>query len=159
MTVTIERPDADEADRLAPILTALCRRAKASWGYPPELLARWADDLRIDAADIVADIVLVGRIQDTAIAGFARLAARPDHTQLKDLWVEPASMGSGVGRALWEAAVAHARTLPFDELRFAADPNAEAFYVHMGAHRTGYAPSEVVDGRTLPLMAFDLRAA
>ncbi len=28
---------------------------------------------------------------------------RADHTQLKDLWVEPAAMGDGVGRALWDS--------------------------------------------------------
>ena len=54
VTVTIERADAAEADELAPVLTALCRRAKAHWGYPADLLARWADDLRIEPADIVA---------------------------------------------------------------------------------------------------------
>ena len=158
MTVRITRASADEAETLAPVLTALCRRAKAHWGYPAELLARWANDLRIDAADIVADMVLVGRTPDTTIAGFARVTTRIDHAQLQDLWIEPAFMGTGCGRALWDAAVDVARTLPFDELRFAADPNAEPFYEHMGAHRTGFAPSEVIDGRTLPLMAFDLRS-
>jgi len=158
VTVTIERAGGDEADELAPVLTALCRRAKAHWGYAPALLVRWADDLRIEPADIVTDAVLVARSPDGGVAGFARITARVDHTQLKDLWVEPASMGTGVGRSLWEAAVVLARSLPFDELRFASDPNAEPFYVHMGARRTGFAPSEVVDGRTLPLMAFGLRA-
>ena len=56
-------------------------------------------------------------------------------------------MGQGVGRALWDAAVAVARTLPFDELRLAADPNAEAFYERMGARRIGEVESEVVNGR------------
>jgi GNAT superfamily N-acetyltransferase len=158
VTVTIERADEVEADLLAPVLTALCRRSKAHWGYPPDLLARWADDLHISPADIVADAVLVARTPDDVVVGFARLGARADHTQLKDLWVEPASIGTGLGRTLWDAAVALARTSPHDELRFAADPNAEPFYRHMGARRIGFAPSEVVDGRTLPLMAFDLRS-
>jgi GNAT superfamily N-acetyltransferase len=158
VTVTIDRAEQDEADALAPVLTALCRRSKAHWGYPPDLLARWADDLHIDSADILADAVLVARTPDDAVVGFARIGARADHTQLKDLWVEPASMGTGVGRSLWDAAVALARSLPHHELRFAADPNAEPFYRRMGARRTGFAASEIVDGRTLPLMAFDLRA-
>jgi Acetyltransferase (GNAT) domain len=68
------------------------------------------------------------------------------------------AMGAGVGRALWAAAVQVARTLPFDELRLAADPNAEQFYARMGARRIGEVGSEVVHGRRLPLMAFDLRA-
>jgi GNAT superfamily N-acetyltransferase len=158
VTISIERARADEAVVLAPVLTALCRRSKAHWGYPPDLLARWADDLQIEPAEIAADAVLVARTADDTIVGFARITARADHTQLKDLWVEPGSIGGGVGRSLWDAAVALARTLPHDELRFAADPNAEPFYRRMGARRTGSAASEVVDGRTLPLMAIDLRA-
>lgn len=158
MTVAIRRAEPTEADELAPVLTALCRRSKASWGYPTELLARWADDLRIDPDDITRDVVLVARTPDEAIGGFARVSARDDHTQLQDLWVEPACFGTGVGRALWDAAIGVARTLPFDELRLAADPNAEGFYERMGARRIGFAPSEVVNGRSLPLMGFDLRA-
>ena len=158
MSVSIRRAGESEATSLAPLLTALCRRSKASWGYPPELLARWVDDLHIEPDDIVRDVVLIAESQARAIEGFARVSARADHSQLKDLWVEPPGMGQGVGRALWNAAVVVARTMPFDELRFAADPNAEAFYERMGARRIGEVESEVVNGRRLPLMAFDLRA-
>ncbi len=149
---------------MAPVLTALCRRSKAHWGYPPELLARWADDLVIEPIDILRDQVLIATDSsaagdDPGVVGFARVAERADHAQLADLWVEPTSMGAGVGRSLWDAAVQAARDLPSLELRFAADPNAEPFYGRMGAHRIGDLPSEVVQGRTLGLMVFDLRRA
>jgi GNAT superfamily N-acetyltransferase len=157
MGITVHRAEASEADTLAPILSALCRRSKAHWGYEPALLARWADDLRIEPADIIRDAVLVAATADGGVAGFARVTERPDHSQLHDLWVEPAHIGTGVGRILWTAAVSVARSLPFDDLRFAADPNAEAFYEHMGARRIGDVPSEVVQGRRLALMGFDLR--
>jgi ribosomal protein S18 acetylase RimI-like enzyme len=157
MTVSVRRADPAEAAGLAPVLTALCRRSKASWGYPPELLDRWANDLRIEPGDIVDDTVLVAETEHDGLVGFARVAQRTDHTQLKDLWVEPAAFRMGVGRSLWAAAIAVASDLAFDELRFAADPNAEPFYVHLGARRIGMLPSEIVNGRTLPLMAFDLR--
>jgi ribosomal protein S18 acetylase RimI-like enzyme len=158
VSVSIRRAGESEATSLAPLLTALCRRSKASWGYPPELMARWADDLRIEPDDIVRDIVLAAETQAGAIEGFARVSVRADHSQLKDLWVDPPAMGQGIGRALWDAAVVAARALPFDELRLAADPNAEAFYERMGARRIGEVESEVVNGRRLPLMGFDLRA-
>jgi len=157
VTCSIARAAAHEAADLAPVLTALCRRSKASWGYPAELLARWVDDLRIEPVDIEQDAVLVCRRSDGTILGFSRVALRDDHSQLCDLWVEPTAMGSGIGRALWDAAVEVARTLPFDQLQLAADPNAEPFYERMGARRIGEVKSEVVNGRRLPLMAFDLR--
>src|SRR3954470_21781389 len=110
------------------MLTALCRRSKGSWGYPPELMERWAEDLRIEPGDIERDAVFLAWDPDGTILGFTRVALRADHSQLSDLWVEPGAMGPGVGRALWDAAVVYARTLPFEELRLAADPNAEPFY-------------------------------
>lgn len=160
--IVIREARADEADELAPALTDLCRRSKAHWGYRAEMLARWADDLRIRPADIRDDTVLiatagVGPSGTPRVSGFARVAARDDHAQLCDLWLEPGYIGTGLGRRLWDAAVSVARTLPFRELRFAADPNAEPFYARMGARRIGDVPSEVIEGRTLGLWAFQLR--
>ena len=54
------------------------------------------------------------------------------------------------------AACEVARTLPADRLLIVADPNAEGFYLRMGARRVGEEDSEVVDGRRLPIMLLDL---
>lgn len=161
----IRRARADEGRTLAPVLTRLSRRSKAHWGYDPDVLGRWLDDLAISAEDIDRDVVLVAEVGDepARIAGFARVTegartalAEPPPAQLKDLWVEPADIGSGVGRALFAAACEVARTLPADQLLIMADPNAEGFYLRMGARRIGEERSEVVDGRGLPILAYDL---
>jgi GNAT superfamily N-acetyltransferase len=161
----IRRARPDEAHDLAPILTDLSRRSKAHWGYDQELLGRWLDDLSISPEDIDRDAVLVAEAGDASarIVGFARVTrgATPVVTasapaQLKDLWVEPRDIGSGVGRALFAAAREVARTLPADQLLIVADPNAEGFYLRMGARRVGEEASEVVDGRRLPILLLDL---
>jgi GNAT superfamily N-acetyltransferase len=165
----IRRARPDEAAVLAPLLTDLCRRSKAHWGYDPALLGRWADDLAITPDDIDRDAVLLAELGDThdpgpgRIAGFARVSrgtgSHVDHpapAKLNDLWVEPGDMGSGVGRALFEASCEVARTLPADQLLIVADPNAEGFYLRMGARRIGEEASEVVDGRRLPILLLDL---
>jgi len=97
------------------------------------------------------------------IAGFARVTegvrttlAAPAPAQLKDLWVEPGDIGGGVGRALFVAACEVARTLPADQLLIVADPNAEGFYLRMGARRIGEEASEVIDGRRLPILVLEL---
>ncbi len=161
----------DEAGALASRLTALCHRSKAHWGYPPELLDRWAGDLRIDPTDIARDVVLVAETDDAAtptgpgspdgtglmLVGFARIGVvDPRIAQLHDLWVEPVAMGQGVGRALMEAAMEVARTLPAERLRIVADPNAEAFYARFGAVRVDEADSDVVAGRRLPILELEL---
>src|SRR5262245_59115774 len=94
----IRRARPDEATALAPVLTDLCRRSKAHWGYDPELLERWADDLVVTAADIDRDAVLIAELEDAGgattgrVAGFARVSrgigAHLDHpapAKLNDL--------------------------------------------------------------------------
>lgn len=162
----IRRAPADEAHTLAPVLTDLCRRSKAHWGYDPELLRRWSDDLAITPEDIRRDAVVIAELgddPDRRIAGFARITRgartqldRPAAGRLNDLWVEPGDIGAGVGRALFDAACEVARTLPADQLLIVADPNAEGFYLRMGARRIGEEASEVVDGRRLPILLVDL---
>ncbi len=165
----IRRARADEGPTLAAQLTDLCRRSKAHWGYDPELLDRWAGDLAITVDDIDRDVVLVAELGDgddatrPRIAGFARISRgvgthidHPAPARLNDLWVEPDDIGTGVGSALFEASCEVARTLPADQMLVVADPNAEGFYVRMGARRIGEEASEMVDGRRLPILLIDL---
>jgi GNAT superfamily N-acetyltransferase len=162
----IRRARAEEGAALAPVLTDLCRRAKAHWGYDQELLDRWASDLVITADDIDRHAVLVAELAHEGtptIAGFARVSRgsdthleRPAPAKLNDLWVEPTHIGTGVGRALFGAACEVARTLPANQLLIVSDPNAEGFYLRMGARRIGEEASEVVDGRQLPILLIDL---
>jgi ribosomal protein S18 acetylase RimI-like enzyme len=164
-TLRIRRARADEGEALAPVLTDLSRRSKAHWGYDPELLRRWANDLRITPDAFDRDAVLLAELGDPPrIAGFARVTegTGPALTerapaQLTDLWIEPGDIGSGVGRALFAAACEVARTLPAQQLLVVADPHAEGFYRRMGARRIGEAESEVIDGRRLPILVVDLQ--
>ncbi|GAA1398682.1 hypothetical protein GCM10009639_37390 [Kitasatospora putterlickiae] len=74
------------------------------------------------------------------------------------LFVEPASIGHGIGRRLMEHLRAEAEGLGFELITVAADPNAEPFYRAMGAVRTGTIPSGSIPGRRLPLLALHLAA-
>ena len=65
-------------------------------------------------------------------------------------------VGSGAGRALFDAAAALARRFSARRLTILADPNAAAFYERMGARFVRNAPSDAIPGRTLPLYEYDL---
>ena len=84
-------------------------------------------------------------------------AAGELRAQLDHLWLRPDRIGRGLGRALFEHAVATARQLGAADLFLEAEPNAEPFYRHMGARRTGERIGEI-EGQTrvLPLMELDL---
>ena len=146
----IRRARADEADALA----ALARRAKAHWGYDAEFMDRVSDAMTLSSTDIVAHEVWVLEA-GTDVVGFHRvLPGAP--AELEDMWVEPAAMGSGHGRRLFEHAVAIARSGGATALELDADPNAVGFYERMGMERIGETPSTLIPGRALPRMRLEL---
>jgi GNAT superfamily N-acetyltransferase len=141
----------------AALLSELALRSKGHWGYDADFLAACRDDLTLSADDIANAAVYVFEDGD-AVLGFYRLLLHNDGlAELDDLFVEPAAMGQGVGKRLWQHAVAMARTLGGAEIVFQSDPQAEGFYLAMGARRAGESASTVMPGRMLPLMRYRLR--
>lgn len=133
----------------AEALTALTRRSKGYWGYPREMLDRLADMLSISAATIRDGHVVVAE-RDGAVAGYYRITGEPPHGELADLFLEPEAIGIGLGRTLWDHAVASARSTGLHTLTLESDPHAEGFYLRMGAERIG--EREVAPGRVLPIL-------
>jgi GNAT superfamily N-acetyltransferase len=86
------------------------------------------------------------------VLGFYSLDGEPPTGELGNMWVEPDSIGTGMGRRLWHHAIQTARTAGFTMLRIGAEPFAEGFYVAMGAERVGETPSGSIPGRMLPLL-------
>jgi RimJ/RimL family protein N-acetyltransferase/predicted N-acetyltransferase YhbS len=127
-----------------PALTALATRAKAHWHYPPAQLDAWRDALTITADSLAASPTWVAE-GDGRIAGFYQLKMHGDSWALEHLWVDPAWMRRGIGRALF----AHARDVAVERGAVAigidADPNAEPFYLACGAARIG-AIAAPIDG-------------
>ena len=107
------------------------------------------------AAYIVNEPVFVAEAADGTPAGFYGFSRRTGDVFLEDMWVTPARIGSGLGRALWAHAVATARAEGHTMFLIESDPGAEAFYVHCGARRIGEIVSEATQ-RVLPLLRFDL---
>jgi GNAT superfamily N-acetyltransferase len=133
-------------------LTALCVRSKAHWGYDEAFMRLSQASLTVSEAEIVERRVLVAERQGL-VFGVARV--EPDG-ELGLLFVDPRTINRGVGRALFEAAVALARRLGAKRMAILADPNAAPFYERMGARLVSQAPSDAIPGRMLPLYEYDL---
>jgi GNAT superfamily N-acetyltransferase len=137
-------------------LTALCLRSKAHWDYDAAFMKLSASALAVSEDDIAAGRVLVA-VDDTHRAiGMACVLPEGDTADLDALFVDPPAIGSGAGRALFEAAVALARRRGARRMTILADPNAAAFYERMGALYLRNAPSDAIPGRTLPFYEYDL---
>jgi GNAT superfamily N-acetyltransferase len=66
------------------------------------------------------------------IVGFATWLRTGGGIELEDLFVDPAWMGRGAGRALVEDLVAMARRCGIRRIEVTANPHAQAFYAKVG---------------------------
>jgi GNAT superfamily N-acetyltransferase len=138
-------------------ITALVLRSKASWGYDAHFMRRAAAELVVSEQDIAARDVFVAQAGET-LAGVAAIDHRAEPPEIDLLFVDPAHMRTGVGRALLRHTLEVARALGLHELAIASDPYAVAFYLSQGAVRVGVQRSPST-GRELPLLRIATDAA
>jgi len=151
-TIRPARPDEAQA------LSALCKRAKAHWGYDADFMRLSDAALTIAPALIETGRVLAAEDLRGTLLGMTSLAPLQDDVwDLLHMFVEPAAIGSGAGRALFAAIADMARGFGGRVLSIQSDPHAEGFYLRLGARRCGEAPSESIPGHMLPMLEYELR--
>ena len=144
---------ASDADHL----TSLARAAKRYWNYPEHWLAAWESSLTI-TPDFIAHHPIFVADEDHQILGFYALTQDGSDWFLEHCWVRPESIGTGIGRQLFEHAIETARAARITSLLIDADPFAAPFYERMGACQTGTIPAPVPEQpeRTLPRLRFQV---
>ncbi len=140
----------------APALTLLAHAAKRHWSYPEKWIALWRNDLTLTPDFISNNEVFAAKSNDELI-GFYALTFEDGKAEFEHLWVRPDQIGQGVGRKLFEHAISKAASMNASVVEIASDPNAEGFYLKMGARRIGEIVSEIEGSkRALPLLVFDI---
>ena len=129
--------------------TEIARIAKAHWGYPAEWLAEWEGDLSFSPDKISQHPTFIATMDDEVV-GVCQLQEGEVGAVLDHVWVDPSCHGRGVGRALVE----HALSVSQGVIAVIADPNAESFYIKLGAKRVAEidAPMPGAPDRKLPLL-------
>lgn len=152
----IRRGSSGEAETLTEIALA----AKRHWQYPEEWMALWRKSLTVTDRYLEEHEVFVGEVGGK-IAGFYALTQPVGRWELDHLWVQPDFMRRGIGRALFTHAVERLEQLsPGAILEIEADPNAESFYLRMGAKRVGEIARDWHGlKRTLPHLQFASEAS
>ena len=148
----IERCTAEQADEL----TTVAHASKRHWGYPEHYITEWRESLTVAPAMIREHDVWSCRMGED-LAGFYVLMDTGGRMELEHFWVLPEFIGHGIGRYLFEHAVGLARDAGANAIDITSDPNAEAFYEHLGACRVDRVLAPV-DGTTryLPRMEFQV---
>lgn len=138
------------------ILTDLCLRSKAVWGYDEAFMSACREELTLIARDFDLSTIHVATNGDQII-GVAQLGIDDADAHLHKLFIEPAAIRTGAGRQLFGWAVAAACERHAARLWIEADPDAANFYRRMGATDDGVVPSESIPGRVLPRLRLDLQ--
>jgi GNAT superfamily N-acetyltransferase len=136
-------------------LTALAQRSKAHWGYDAAFMQSAVPELTITPSIIERHVVFLAE-SGGLVLGFYVLSEEQGLPLLRDLWVDPSAIGTGLGRQLWRHMLGQARERAYRVVRIESDPHAEGFYAKMGARRVGVVESKVVAGRALPLMEIEV---
>ena len=154
MTLKIRKAQAHEAE----LLSQLAIESKAYWGYSADFLEACAEELTISAADMaLSGFVYMLCESDTEIIGFYAIEClSKNKAELDALFVKPCYIGKGAGKKLMMHAIDQAKKMGCTTLVIQSDPNAEKFYLAMGAAVLGEQESKSVSGRYLPMMSYAL---
>src|SRR5579864_5011411 len=147
-TVSFRRARGGDATEL----TALALRSKRHWNYDDEFMQRVAPSFVVSTDYICAWPVYLLEI-DGRLAAFYGFRLIDGEPFLADMWVDPPYIGHGLGRRLWAHAIETAKAAGYQYFLIESDPNAEHFYLRMGARRIGERISPD-SGRSLPLMRY-----
>lgn len=140
-------------------IASLCLHSKAHWGYDASFLKACTAALQVNpdlvglglARVIEEDGRLLGYVQvDPCAADYGQ--PFEGDAELDLLFVAPNVMGRGVGRELLHFGMQAAERVGRDGLAILSDPGAQPFYEARGAVFVRDEPSDVIPGRTLPLL-------
>jgi ribosomal protein S18 acetylase RimI-like enzyme len=139
----------------AAALTDLAIRSKRSWGYDEAFMERVMPDMLVTPEDIAASFCLLAE-DGGEYCGYVLLNIQKQTALLRDLFIDPSYFRLGIGRMLFERALAYARECKVTRLVLEADPNSQPFYERLGMRCTGRVASIAGNGRTLPVMGLNL---
>ena len=138
-----------------PTLSGLCLRSKAVWGYDDAFMTACRAELTLHPDELQTSRLQVAE-RDATVVGLAQVKVVGVDADLLKLFIEPACLGSGIGRLLLQWATTTARDLGAVRMTIEADPGAAPFYERMGAHHAGFVASQSIPGRMLPRFLMEI---
>jgi deazaflavin-dependent oxidoreductase (nitroreductase family) len=148
--IDIRRAVSEEAEHLREIAIA----AKGYWGYDEDRVRGWGASLDFSEEGFRGKEMYVAELGGRLV-GWAGVIPKGDVCWLEDLWIEPASVGTGIGSRLFAYCAGRGASLGAERMEWEAEPNALGFYEKMGGrYLRDSEPNEW--GRVLAIMGVDL---
>jgi GNAT superfamily N-acetyltransferase len=144
--------------REAGLISNLALLSKGHWGYGEDFLRQCADELTYPPEQLsTSRFYFAVALRKTKIVGFYGLHFGENSTyELEALFVEPDSIGRGIGKMLLNDAIDHLKQRGADKLLIQGDPNAAEFYQGNGGKLIGQLASHSIPGRSLPLFEINI---
>lgn len=154
MNVEIRNAKAYEAATI----TELTLRSKAYWGYSDEFIEACREELSVSPGEIENSEFhhAVAVIENCIVGYYALKYLSKKRFELRALFVEPAHIGTGIGRELTVNAKNHVLSNDGSTIIIQSDPNACHFYQAAGGVLTGEKESGSIPGRYLPVFEINL---
>lgn len=142
----------------AQALSSLAFRSKAHWGYDLDFMKRSKAELTYSAEDIEAPRFRfhLCELDGSPVAFYALELLGDGRAELDALFVKPEHIGKGIGKYLVEHVRSECRLLDVQQVTIQGDPNAEDFYLSIGAVAAGYRESASIPGRFLPVFTLSV---
>lgn len=137
-------------------LTKLAFLSKAHWGYSKEWLELWRDQLTVTSEMLAQSIAFVAEFDGKIVGFWLRLISDSEESPSGMLFIHPAHIRKGLGEKLWGAIKPAAISKGIKYLIIEADPNAELFYLKLGAQKITEKESTTIPGRVLPILRITL---
>ena len=158
----IRKAKIQEAD----ILTKISFSSKGYWDYPEEYFEIWSKELTIRSDYIENNDVFVFENDGNIIGYYSIIELKNDIETsgitiskgfwLEHMFIEPQSIGKGIGSKMFEHLRERCSTRGVYELGILADPNSSGFYEKMGCEYRLEYPS-TIKNRTTPYFQLAIR--
>ena len=132
-------------------LTDLTKKSKSYWGYSPDQIEKWNDDLTITQKYIYNNYVFKLSDNGQIIGYYSYLRLNSKTVKLVNIFIHPEHIRKGYGKFLMENFIERMKKDRFKKITVDSEPNAEVFYKNLDFAVVGKLESSIKD-RFLPIM-------
>ncbi|MDF2985869.1 MAG: N-acetyltransferase [Eubacterium sp.] len=137
-------------------LTETAVKSEAYWGYDSEYMNNFKTYYSVSKEFINLNPTFVIE-EDSNIVGFYGLFTKNNQTELEYFFIAPQYIGQGYGKRMWMHLIKECHNTGIKEFNIVTSPQAEEFYVKMGAAPAGEVESLLKKGRIIPKLVYKVK--
>lgn len=134
-------------------LSNIAARSESYWGYDSDYMEKFKAIYKVTEEFISKNTTFIIE-EDNNIIGFYGVLMENDMDSLEYFFIEPEYIGQGYGKLLWNHLVKHCKIIGIKEFNIVTSPQAQEFYIKMGAVTCGEIESLLKKGRIIPELIY-----